>query len=77
MVLSASHPDLLVGAKLVSPEVHGEMGNPKGQGILLRIKEKVIKDVTNKLEAGPVSFKPNWSGPRVGPGLLLEREIGA
>lgn len=34
VVLSASHPDLPVGAKQVGAAVHGEAGNPKGQGIL-------------------------------------------
>lgn len=75
VVLSASHPDLLVGAKQVCAAVHSETENPKGQSILRRMKEKALKDITNKLEAGPVSFKPKWSGPRGGPGVTIREGV--
>lgn len=40
--------------------------NPSGLTILKRMKERALKDVTNKLDASPVSLKPAWNGLRVG-----------
>lgn len=39
------------------------------------MKEKVLKDVTNMLEADPINFKPAWSGPRVGGGNFFGEGI--
>lgn len=33
-----------------------------------KTKERVLKEVTNKLEAGPVKFKPIRNGPRINNG---------
>lgn len=73
VVLSASHPNLIERARHVGSSELEAAGNPIGQGILRRMKEKVLKDVTNKLEVGPVNFKPNWSTPRVSQELQLEK----
>lgn len=60
VVLGASHPSLVEGSKRVQ-----SAGNPNGQGSLRKMKERVLRDVTNRLEAGSVSFKPMVVGPGV------------
>lgn len=74
-VLSASHPGLVQGVKQVQGAGLSTVGNPTGLGLNWRLKEKALKDITNQLEAGPVSLKPSWSGPRFGAGVVI-RERG-
>lgn len=62
-VLRASHPSLVEGSRQVLRGKVDESKNPNRQGMQKRTKEKVLRDVTNKLEAGPISFKLTWSGP--------------
>lgn len=40
-----------------------------------RMKEHVMKDVTNVLEAWPIKLKPTWSGLKSGSGSAI-REAG-
>lgn len=39
-----------------------------------RLKEKALKEVTNRLEARPIKLKPDWAGPK-GNGVGI-REVG-
>lgn len=70
-VLRASHQSLVGGSKQVQRVGLEASGNLKGQGILRKIKERALKDVTNKLDTGPVSFKPMRNGPRVKMGIAF------
>lgn len=49
-------------------------GNPNGQESQSRTKERALRDVPNKLEAGSINFKPAWSGRVSVQEILLERE---
>lgn len=62
-ILKASHPNLVKGSRQVQRTEVEASKHPNGQGLLRRMKQKVLKDLKNKLVAGPVSFKPNHSGP--------------
>lgn len=75
VLISASHPDLLEGARQVNSGGLEAAGNPKGQGILRRMKEKVFKDVTNNLETGSVSLKPNSNRLRFGLGVAIREGV--
>lgn len=66
VVVKASHPSLLDGSKQVESDGLEAVGNPSGLSMQGRMKEKILKDVTNKLEPGPKKFKPAWNGPRGG-----------
>lgn len=61
MIFKTSHPSMLEGSKQDRRAESVTAGNP-----LQRMKEKVLKDVTNKLESDPISLKPAWSGLQVG-----------
>lgn len=39
-------------------------------------KDRVLKEVTNKLDVSPVAFKPLWAGPRVGSGSASREILG-
>lgn len=69
-VLRASHPSLVEGSKRVGTTDERVNVNPDGQSILRRMKERVLKEVTNKLDVGPVTFKPLWAGSRLGRGTF-------
>lgn len=58
VVLRASHLGLVEGLKTVQP-----VGNLNGQGGLVKKKGRVLRDVTNNLEEGPVSRKPSQGRP--------------
>lgn len=30
-----------------------------------------LKEVTNKLESSPISFKPSWTGPKIGSNVVV------
>lgn len=65
-VLRASHPIILKGPRQVQRVEPMAAGNPSGVSILQRTKERALKDVTNKLDSGPINLKPAWNGLQVG-----------
>lgn len=76
-VLKASHLSLIVGSKQVQQtEVQGA-GNPNGVGMQRRLKEKAVKVVLNKLEAGPVNLKAiaAWNGMPLGTGSAAKENV--
>lgn len=57
VVLKASNLSLLAGLRQVQRAEMALVGNPSGLGITLRMKKKALRDVTNKLESGPMTFR--------------------
>lgn len=75
--LEASHPSHFEGAKIGTSSVVGKSSDPKRRGETQRkTNDKMFKEVTNKLDVGPVSFKPNWNGPKLGCGVVSRDQIG-
>lgn len=70
---------------LSHPNIVEDRRNPNGSGtdaargstpLSQRLtRDKVLKDITNKLEARPVNMKPNRSGLKSGGGIVI-REVG-
>lgn len=56
-VLRASHPELMKGSEAVNAET-----NPNGQRGTSGRKERVLRDLTNKMDMGSSSLKPTHNG---------------
>lgn len=74
-VINASHSSLIIGSKQVKQTELQEGVNPNGLGSQRRLKEKALKDVTNKLETGPVSLKSAWNGLRLGSSSFVKENL--
>lgn len=59
--LRASHPDIIGDSKAVKSGT-----NPTGKGSAIRRKERILTDISNKLNTGHLFTKPNTVGPREG-----------
>lgn len=67
--MSVSNPSLVGGLKVLENHTF-EMARPSklSVGSQRRMEEGVLKEVTNKLEPGPIKLKPVWDGPRISSG---------
>lgn len=73
-VLRGSRLSLVEDLKRADTAGEGVSVNPSGQSIIKRTKDRILKEVTNKLDVGAVAFKPLRARPRVGSGNA-SREI--
>lgn len=75
--LRVSHPSLAVGTKTgsgVAVSGHGDLKRrPKMQK---KAHDRTLKEMTNKLDIGPISFKPSWGGPKLSTGVVSRDRIG-
>lgn len=70
--MTASHAEITEGLK--APSGPGLAAARRESLASQRLKERALKEVTNKLEARPVKLKPSWAGPK-GNGTGV-REVG-
>lgn len=72
VVMAVSHPQLAEGMEAPMASRINEIKSPL-TSLQRTMKEKVLKDVTNKLEPKPVKLKTNWAGAKNRPPV---REVG-
>lgn len=76
VTLQVSHPSLVEGVRMGMSLGAGRKSEPKWRGkIQKKVQGKALNKVSNKLEIGPVSFKPVWSRPKIS-GVVLKERVG-
>lgn len=66
---------MLDGSKQVGSGGLEAVGNSNGPSMQKRLKERTLKDLTNKLEPGPKNFKPAWNGLKGGIRVVIREGV--
>lgn len=77
VTLRVSHPNLVENIRAgvnVGIEVAGDIKHRTN--FQKKSNEQALKEISNKLDVGPVKFKPNRSGLKVNVGLVLKENCG-